>query len=65
MFTMPPGLDVDETIDVNGLFPFEHGVVTTWIGRRRTPTGHRLVRGRRCIGWVAEDNKGLVFGAVA
>ena len=65
MFTMPPGAEVEETIDVNGLFPFEHGVVTTWIGRRRTPAGHRLVRGRRCIGWVAEDDKGLVFGAVA
>ncbi|MED5499027.1 MAG: hypothetical protein VX845_05045, partial [Candidatus Thermoplasmatota archaeon] len=65
MFTMPPGAEVDESIDVNELFPFEHGVVTTWIGRRRTPSGHRIVRGRRCIGWVAEDDKGLVFGAPA
>ena len=64
MFTMPPGAEVDESIDVNELFP-EHGVVTTWIGRRRTPSGHRIVRGRRCIGWVAEDDKGLVFGAPA
>ena len=29
MFTMPPGAEVDESIDVNELFPFEHGVVTT------------------------------------
>ncbi|DAC34416.1 MAG TPA: hypothetical protein D7I05_04010 [Candidatus Poseidoniales archaeon] len=65
MFTMPPGAEVDDEVDVSGLFPFEHGVVTTWIGRRRTPSGHRLVRGRRCIGWVAEDDKGLVFGAPA
>ena len=28
MFTMPPGAEVDESIDVNELFPFEHGVVT-------------------------------------
>jgi hypothetical protein len=65
MFTMPPGAEVEDDVDVSGLFPFEHGVVTTWIGRRRTPSGHRLVRGRRCIGWVAEDDKGLVFGAPA
>ena len=65
MFTMPPGAEVDDPIDVTALFPFEHGVVTTWIGRRRTPSGHRIVRGRRCIGWVAEDDKGLLFGAPA
>ena len=65
MFTMPPGVEVEDEIDVTSLFPFEHGVVTTWIGRRRTPSGHRLVRGRRCVGWVAEDDKGLVFGAPA
>ena len=65
MFTMPPGVEVEDEVDVTSLFPFEHGVVTTWIGRRRTPSGHRLVRGRRCVGWVAEDDKGLVFGAPA
>lgn len=65
MFIMPPGVEVEDDVDVTALFPFEHGVVTTWIGRRRTPSGHRLVRGRRCVGWVAEDDKGLVFGAPA
>ena len=52
MFTMPPGVEVDESIDVNALFPFEHGVVTTWIGRRRTPSGHRIVEAAvASVGW--------------
>ena len=42
MFTMPPGAEVDESIDVNELFPFEHGVVTVdWTASNAERPPHR------------------------
>ena len=59
---LPPGVEVEEALDFGALMPFEHGVVTTWLGRRRTPSGHRLVRGHRIVGWLAEGQGALLGG---
>ena len=60
MFDLPFGIPVKEEIDPNSdtIMPFEHGVITTFLGRRKTPAGHRLVRSGRIIGWLAEAEKG-------
>ena len=49
MFNLPEGIKVEENIDVGDgtIQPFDNGVITTWIGRRKTPAGHRLVRAGR------------------
>jgi len=59
MFEMPFGIPVDEEIDLTEgtLQPFAHGVISTWVGRRKTPAGHRLVRAGRIVGWLAEGSK--------
>ena len=59
MFEMPFGIPVDEEIMLTEgtLQPFAHGVISTWVGRRKTPAGHRLVRAGRIVGWLAEGSK--------
>lgn len=56
MFEIPQGKPVSEPITlVEGeLQAFAHGAITTYIGRRKTPAGHRLVRGGRIVGWITE-----------
>ncbi len=56
MFELPQGKPVNEPVTlVEGeLQAFAHGAISTYIGRRKTPVGHRLVRGGRIVGWVAE-----------
>ena len=60
MFDLPFGIPVTEEINPTAetIMPFDHGVITTFLGRRKTPTGHRLVRSGRIIGWLAEAEKG-------
>ena len=57
MFELPPGKIIQENIEVTegAIQPFDFGVITTWIGRRKTPSGHRLVRAGRVVGYIAED----------
>jgi len=59
MFELPNGMPVDEEIDVTDgvIQPFSHGAISTWIGKRKTPAGHRLVRAGRIVGWLAESKK--------
>ena len=59
MFELPFGTPVDEELDLTEgvLQPFAHGVISTWVGRRKTPAGHRLVRAGRIVGWLAEGSK--------
>ena len=59
MFELPFGTPVDEELDLTDgvLQPFAHGAITTWVGRRKTPAGHRLVRAGRIVGWLAEGSK--------
>ena len=63
MFNIPEGKPIDEKISVESgsIQPFDHGVISTWIGRRKTPTGHRLVRAGRIVAWVAESGKGKLL----
>ena len=60
MFNLPDGNPIEEEINVgDGIIqPFDNGVISTWIGRRKTPAGHRLVRAGRIIGWLSESEKG-------
>ncbi len=65
MFEMPFGRVVNEPVTlVEGeLQAFAHGVITTYAGRRKTPSGHRLVRGGRIVGWLVEGSeKGVMLG---
>jgi len=59
MFDLPNGMPVDEEIDVTDgtIQSFAHGAITTWIGKRKTPAGHRIVRAGRVVGWLAESKK--------
>ena len=59
MFELPNGMPVDEEIDVTDgvIQSFAHGAISTWIGKRKTPAGHRLVRAGRIVGWLAESTK--------
>lgn len=59
MFELPNGMPVDEEIDVTEgvIQSFAHGAISTWIGKRKTPAGHRLVRAGRIVGWLAESKK--------
>ena len=63
MFDLPKGITVDEEIDVadGSIQPFAHGAISTWIGKRKTPAGHRLVRAGRIVGWIAESKKASVL----
>ena len=60
MFDLPYGVLIDDEIDVQdgSILPFDHGSITTYLGRRSTPSGHRLVRSGRIVGWVAEPASG-------
>lgn len=65
MFELPQGTPVNESITLTEgeLQPFAHGVISSYVGRRKTPVGHRLVRGGRIVGWVAEaDDKKVMLG---
>ena len=69
MFNLPQGTPIEEAISVDAgtIQPFDHGVISTWIGRRKTPAGHRIVRAGRIVGWLAESGKGktLLAGTAA
>ena len=54
MFDLPHIERFDDEVDVaaGAIQPFEHGFITTWVGRRKTPFGHRLVRAGRIVGWI-------------
>ena len=56
MFDLPHIERIDDELDVSSgsIQPFEHGFITTWVGRRKTPFGHRLVRAGRIVGWLCE-----------
>ena len=58
MFDLPHSEQIDEGLDVSQgtIQPFENGYITTWVGRRKTPYGHRLVRAGRIIGWLCEGD---------
>ena len=59
MFDLPYGMPVDDEIDVSdgSILPFENGSVTTYLGRRSTASGHRIIRAGRVVGWIAEPAK--------
>ena len=63
MFNLPEGTQIEEEIIVGDgtIQPFDHGVISTWIGRRKTPAGHRLVRAGRIVGWLSESGKGKLL----
>ena len=69
MFDLPFGMPVDEEFEIGDgeIMPFEHGAITTYLGRRSTPCGHRIVRSGRIVGWLAEPKKGkeMLCGAEA
>jgi predicted regulator of Ras-like GTPase activity (Roadblock/LC7/MglB family) len=59
MFDLPKGMPVDEEIEVSdgSIQPFAHGAISTWIGKRKTPAGHRIIRAGRIVGWISESKK--------
>ena len=63
MFNLPKGITVEEEIDVSEgvIQPFTHGVISTWIGKRKTPAGHRIVRSGRVVGYLAESEKASIL----
>ncbi|MBS74026.1 MAG: hypothetical protein CMA91_07270 [Euryarchaeota archaeon] len=63
MFELPYGALVDEEIDVTfgSIMPFEHGCISTYMGRRTTAVGHRIVRAGRVVGWISEPETGKVL----
>ena len=63
MFDLPRGVRVEEEIDVSEgvIQPFAHGVISTWIGKRKTPSGHRIVRAGRMVGYLAESTKASIL----
>ena len=69
MFDLPHIERIEDELDVSAgtIQPFEHGFITTWIGRRKTPFGHRLVRAGRTVGWICEGSSStkLLGGADA
>ena len=58
MFDLPHSEQIDEELNVSPgtIQPFENGYITTWVGRRKTPYGHRLVRAGRIVGWLCEGD---------
>jgi len=66
MFELPIGERVDAEIDLDdesAIMPFEHGSISTYLGRRKTASGHRLVRSGRIVGWIAEGPGGRTLVA--
>ena len=63
MFDLPKGITVEEEIDVSEgvIQPFTHGMISTWIGKRKTPAGHRIVRSGRVVGYLAESEKASIL----
>ena len=63
VFDLPKGITVEEEIDVSEgvIQPFTHGVISTWIGKRKTPAGHRIVRSGRVVGYLAESEKASIL----
>ena len=63
MFDLPKGIAVETEIDVSegAIQTFEHGVISTWIGKRKTPAGHRIVRAGRIVGYLAESEKASIL----
>jgi len=67
MFELPAGKPVNQTISLEEgvLQPFAHGAISTYLGRRKTPVGHRLVRGGRVVGYLADaEEKNTLLGGV-
>ena len=67
MFELPAGTPVNQTISLEEgvLQPFAHGAISTYLGRRKTPVGHRLVRGGRVVGYLADaEEKNTLLGGV-
>ncbi|MBH34365.1 MAG: hypothetical protein CMB74_02820 [Euryarchaeota archaeon] len=67
MFELPAGRPVNQTISLEEgvLQPFAHGAISTYLGRRKTPVGHRLVRGGRVVGYLADaEEKNTLLGGV-
>ena len=67
MFELPTGRPVNQTISLEEgvLQPFAHGAISTYLGRRKTPVGHRLVRGGRVVGYLADaEEKNTLLGGV-
>jgi len=69
MFDLPYGIPINDEIDVSdgAILPFDNGCITTYLGRRSTASGHRIVRAGRVVGWIAEPSKGkqLLCGLAA
>ena len=69
MFDLPYGIPINDEIDVSdgAILPFDNGCITTYLGRRSTASGHRIVRAGRVVGWIAEPSKGkqLLCGMAA
>ena len=67
MFELPVGTPVNESIELieGHLQPFAHGAISTYIGRRKKPVGHRLVRGGRIVAWMVEENGVMLGGGEA
>ena len=63
MFDLPKGIAVEQEIEVSDgtIQPFAHGAISTWIGKRKTPLGHRLIRAGRTVGWLAESEVSSVL----
>ena len=60
MFDLPYGTPVKEEFDLSAgsIMPFEYGAISTFVGRRATPSGHRIVRAGRIVGWISEPDSG-------
>ena len=60
MFDLPIGKPIKEKISVEAgsIQSFDHGIITTWLGRRKTPSGHRLIRAGRIVAWICENETG-------
>lgn len=63
MFDLPKGITVEQDIDVKEgvIQPFDYGVISTWVGKRKTPAGHRIVRAGRVVGYLAESEKASIL----
>ena len=67
MFELPTGKPVNQTISLEEgvLQPFAHGAISTYLGRRKTPVGHRIVRGGRVVGYLVDaEEKNTLLGGV-
>ncbi len=68
MFKMPEGkeLDIEVVVQEGAIQPFDVGVISTYFGRRKTPSAHRIVRAGRVIGYVCDGlEKGQLLGGLA